>query len=360
MRYQSAPFQLAVMDGGSNGNLRQIVDGYSDIITFFRSAPDKGQTSAIKEGQKKISGDIIAWLNADDYYFPGALDMVSACFENNPDIDVVYGDAIHVSPEGLFLSYFPVIQEFDAKDLTRTCFICQPACFVRREAYDRAGGLDTTLHYTMDWDLWLRLFNSGAKFHYLRKVLAAVRCYPGTKTLSGNLSRYKEIWRIERKYGRRLIPVSWLGAYLYDLSLFKTKSAIETFAFWALKNLRTIKRKTSPHNNIALNRNRTNYGFYPLDSLVKDWGTIHLPWYDRRKWSTLRLRVHPEAARYQVKINGSACHNVRYENGYLWIQLPHLETPHREIAIRCKETEHWRLFEFGCEFKEDRNEKIER
>jgi GT2 family glycosyltransferase len=199
LRYQTVPFNLAVMDGGSTDNFKEVVAKHSDIITFLRSAPDEGQTAAIKEGKNIVSGDIVAWLNADDYYLPGTLDRVSACFENNPDVDIVYGDAIHVSPEGLFLSYFPAIQEFNAKDLSQTCFICQPACFVRRKVYDRVGGLDQTLQYTMDWDLWWRLSNSGAKFQYLHKVLAAVRYYSGTKTLSRDLRRYKEICRIEKK-----------------------------------------------------------------------------------------------------------------------------------------------------------------
>ena len=174
--------------------------------------------------------------------FRTTLDKVLKCFETHPDVDVIYGDAIHVSQDGLFLSYFPAIQEYDAKDLTRTCFICQPACFVRRTAYERVGGVDPSLHYAMDWDLWCRLSESGAKFYYLHEVLAAVRYYSGTKTLSGDLGRYKEIWRIERKYGHRLFPRSWMGAYLYDLGFSERKSLFDKYAFIILKKLRQIKR----------------------------------------------------------------------------------------------------------------------
>ena len=120
LRHQSAPFTLAVMDGGSTDNFRAAVAPYSDIITFLRSGPDAGQAAAIEEGIKAIEGDAVGWLNADDYYFPGALARVAACFEADPKLDVVYGDAIHVTEAGFFLSYFPPIREFNASDLTRT------------------------------------------------------------------------------------------------------------------------------------------------------------------------------------------------------------------------------------------------
>jgi glycosyltransferase involved in cell wall biosynthesis len=359
LRHQSTIFNLAIMDGGSTDNFKAVVAKYSDLITFLRSAPDAGQAAAIKEAKEAVSGDIVAWLNADDYYFPETLDNVANCFETHPDIDVVYGDAIHVSPEGMFLSYFPAIQDFDANDLTRTCFICQPACFVRRGAYERAGGLDPELHYTMDWDLWCRLSNSGAKFLYLPKVLAAVRFYPGTKTLSGDLRRYKEIWRIERKYGHRLFARSWAAAYLSDLDFFETKSRSEKIAFSVLNSLRIIKEKILFKNNRSSKKVQSIYGFFPRDTLVDDCGIIHLPWYDPGIWSAIRLKVYPQTDRYDVNINGNACPKVSLENGYLWVQLPRLKTPHREISIRCEESKQWRLLEFSCEFEKEVNQKGE-
>ena len=99
LRYQSAPFKLAVMDGGSTDDFSEVVRQYTDIITFLRSASDEGQAAAIREGKDKVPGDIVAWLNADDYYFPGALDKVASCFEKDPELDVIYGNAVHVSRE---------------------------------------------------------------------------------------------------------------------------------------------------------------------------------------------------------------------------------------------------------------------
>jgi len=199
LRHQSVPLQVAIMDGGSTDNFKTVIEPYTDIITVVNSRPDAGQAAAIREGKNKIEGDIVAWLNADDYYFPNVLDKVASCFEKDPQLDVVYGDAVHVSPEGFFKSYFPAIQEFNQKELIRSNFICQPACFVRRSAYEEVGGVDHRLKYTMDWDLWCRLAQAGATFQYFHNVLAAVRYYPETITLSGSLKRYLEIYCLEKE-----------------------------------------------------------------------------------------------------------------------------------------------------------------
>ena len=346
LRYQTSPFELAIMDGGSADGFDKVVNRYSDIITYLRSGQDKGQAAAIKEGKDKVHGDVLAWLNADDYYFPGTLNKVATCFEQHPELDVVYGDAIHVSPEGFFLSYFPAIQEFSANDLTSNCFICQPACFVRRVAYEKVGGIDPTLQYTMDWDLWCRLSDSGAKFCYLHEVLAAVRYYHGTKTLSRNWKRYMEIWRIERKYGHRFFPRSWLGFYLFDLSFTNKKNLVEKYFFVLLNYLRRLKNRLVNKKDLRKDSIKKNYGFHSWEPLVEGKGRIHMPWYGTKEWTRLILKVDPPNDRYRFKINGRECEKVLYKNGHLIVDLPKLENPHREISIECMESKKWQLLEF--------------
>jgi glycosyltransferase involved in cell wall biosynthesis len=349
LRFQSVPFELAVMDGGSTDNFHKVVERYSDIITFVRSERDEGQAAAIKEGKDTISGDIVAWLNADDYYFPAALEQVAAFFERDPELDVVYGDAVHVSPDGYFLSYFYGIQEFDEIDLTHSCFICQPACFVRRSAYESVGGIDPTLQYTMDWDLWCRLSSGGAKFMYIHELLAAVRYYPGTKTLSSDWLRYKEIWRIERKYGHRSLPLSWAGFYFYDLTFKTKKTMTEMACFFILGLLRRAKKSIYKTRYLTRGTRQTIYGFQRWDNVVKGDCTICLPWYDKRQWSKLHLRVKPPHNRYRIQIDGEQCLYRGSERGLLVAEVPPLKAPYREISIQCPEKTRWRLLGFSCE-----------
>ena len=349
LRYQSVPLEIAVMDGGSTDNFGEVVEKYSDIITYLRSERDQGQAAAIREGKDIISGEIVAWLNADDYYFPGALQKVADCFEEDPELDVVYGDAVHVSPEGFFLSYFPPIQEFNANDLTLTCFICQPACFVRRSAYERLGGINADLHYTMDWDLWCRLSNSGVKFCYLHEVLAAVRYYPGTKTLSRNWKRYMEIWRIERKYGHRLFPRSWLGSYLFDLSFKKKKNLFEKYTIVLIDNLRRLKKRLINKKNSRNDPVKINYGFHRWEPLVQGHCTIHLPWYDKRQWTKLCVRVKPIHDNYRICIDGKLCRYKVNCQGLVVAEVPPLVAPQREISIECGNKGDWELLQVSCE-----------
>jgi len=349
LRHQSVPFHLAVMDGGSTDNFNEVLGEYADIVTYSRSAADEGQAAAICEGLNRVAGGIVSWLNADDYYFPGALDRVATCFEADPKLDVVYGDAIHVTADGFFLSYFPSIQEFNASDLTRSDFICQPACFVRRSAYERVGGVDPALVYTMDWDLWCRLARAGAKFHYLHEALAAVRYYPGTKTLSGNWNRYLEIWRIERKYGQRILPFTWLNFYLFALSFKGKKTLSEKMAFSFFNFIRKIKKRIVALKDLENQTNRTLYGFHRGDPAVAGKCTIHLPWYDKRRLKKILLRVAPDSRSYHTTVNNAYHSVVLAKEGQFSIDMPSLDKSCVEISIECLDQRNWALLDFSCE-----------
>jgi glycosyltransferase involved in cell wall biosynthesis len=350
LRHQDNPFNLAVMDGGSTDNFDKVVRAYSDIITYLRSGPDDGQAAAIREGKETVHGDIVAWLNADDYYFPGALEEVAACFDSDPELDVVYGDAVHVSPEGFFLSYFPPIRSFDANDLTKICFICQPACFVRRSAYERAGRINPTLQYTMDWDLWCKLALNGARFKYIHELLAAVRYYPETKTLSGDWCRYREIWRIERKYGHRLLPLSWPGFYFYDLSFRKENNVYDRSILSILDFARGFKRKLLKSRRRGKELNRPLYGFHRREPVVEGSCTIHVPWYDLREWKKLYIRVEPADHGYRILVNGRNCRYEVSEGAYLAVQIPQIGGPDRRISIERNGKEKWRFLRFFLDF----------
>jgi glycosyltransferase involved in cell wall biosynthesis len=349
LRHQSSPFNLALMDGGSTDDFRKVIEPYSDIITFLRSESDAGQAAAIRDGTDMISGDIVAWLNADDYYFPGALDRVAASFEKDPALDVVYGDAVHVSPEGFFRSYFPAIQDFNYKDLTRSNFICQPACFVRRSAYEGVGGVDHSREYTMDWDLWCRLAQAGATFQYIHEVLAAVRYYPGTKTLSGNLRRYLEIYGLEKKYGKKFLPSSWLAYYYLDLKFKASKTVTERVYFQAINLAKFIRKGLRHVNMMKAKADQTNYGFHRSEPIVHKHGTIHLPWYDKRQWRKLYLQVEPINDQYRIFINDNLCSYVVSEGMHLLIDVPSLMGPDRKITIDNLQRDTWKLCDFWCD-----------
>jgi glycosyltransferase involved in cell wall biosynthesis len=348
IRHQTPPTQVAIMDGGSKDNIQEIFEEYKNQVAYFTSKKDNGQSAAIKEGWKRIGGDIIAWLNADDYLFPQALDKISECFEKNSDIDVVYGDAVHVTENGSFLGYFPAIKPFERTSIGKDNYICQPACFMRRSAYDNICGIDASLKYTMDWDLWCKLSASGAKFKYLRVPLAAVRYYEGIKTLTRSFDRYREIMRIEMKYGNRRVPLSVLGADYYGIMIKKKKTTTQNFYTIVFNCLRSLKKALYYHRceNESICR---LYGLTPWNNNAKDACIIHLPWYRKvQDWDHIWLELEPAEDLYEIRINGNKLGIEITGNARQSIPLPITSAPHLKVEVKSRKGRPWRITRFKC------------
>lgn len=341
LRYQSGKIELAVVDAGSTDGFEESIRPYRDLITYLRSRPDSGQSSAINEGLASNTGEIVSWLNADDYYFPGALDRVIEVFESDPSLDVVYGDAVFVTPDGQFLTYFPAIEPYDPSRLWRSCFICQPSCFMRRRVFEEVGGLDEALHYTMDWDLWCRLTVNRATFSYLPELLAAVRVYPQAKTYSGGWRRYREIIRIERRYGRSVVPTVWLRFYAYNLAQKSSLSTIESCLLTGvsiLKAVRRLWRNPEPGPSPP-----SLYGFLGPEPVVDRVCSISLPWYKGSIWRTAQLWVEPSTGTFQAQLNDQACPPAETRSGYLEWELPPDDSILRTFKVVNLDGSSWKL-----------------
>ncbi len=186
-----ADLEYVVMDGGSTDETVAVLQSYGDRLTF-RSERDKGQPDAVNKGIAATTGEVIAWLNSDDIYMPGALQAVLEVFEEYPEVDVVYGEGDHIDVHDAFIEAYPT-EPFDLTRLKERCIICQPAAFVRRRAVERFGALDLRWQYTLDYEFWLRLAKGGAVFRYLPRKLAGSRFYPQTKTSGARLKVHAEI-----------------------------------------------------------------------------------------------------------------------------------------------------------------------
>lgn len=199
LREQSAPVSVALLDASGDPRVARLADEYGDVIQYRRHGPDAGQAAAIREGWEHTDGDVLGWLNADDVLFPDALAAAARAFGSNPDVGVVYGHSAICDQEMRFTGYhWAVSPPGDA--LRLGCNISQPSCFFRRRATEAVGGLDGSLHYTMDWDLWLRLDAHGARFTFLDAPLSAVFWGEGTKTSGFNATRRKELSRLIERY----------------------------------------------------------------------------------------------------------------------------------------------------------------
>ena len=143
---QSYPrIEYLVMDGGSTDETVKILESYGDRVAWV-SERDRGQTDAINKGWRRGRGAILAYLNSDDTYLPGAVEKAVAGLRAHPDAGAVYGEGYHVDESGRVIERYPT-EPFDLTRLPQTCFICQPTVFLRRELVERVGYLDESLRY---------------------------------------------------------------------------------------------------------------------------------------------------------------------------------------------------------------------
>jgi glycosyltransferase involved in cell wall biosynthesis len=190
-----------IIDGGSTDGSVRIIERYSKWLSYWVSEPDHGQSDAINKGFHLGHGQILAWLNADDLYEPGALGAASRAFSERPDAVLAYGDCANIDPAGTTFS-LSRSRPFDRDRLLRCWpnFIPQPTAFFSRPAFESLDGLDTALHYAMDYDLWIRLSGLGAAL-YVPRLLARFRVHPESKTNTGPASYWPEMRRISRRHG---------------------------------------------------------------------------------------------------------------------------------------------------------------
>jgi glycosyltransferase involved in cell wall biosynthesis len=202
--------EYIIIDGGSDDDTIGIVRRYETWISFWLSEQDEGQAHAINKGFERAKGDILAWLNSDDVYYPGALAAVRDFFERNPGIDVLYGDADHIDKiDKIIEPYYT--EDWDYERLKEVCFVCQPSVFLRRRLVEKEGLLDYRLQYCMDYEYWLRL-GARTRFARLKKKLAGSRMYSDNKTLGSRVAVLQEINNmLKKRFG--VIHSRWIYAY---------------------------------------------------------------------------------------------------------------------------------------------------
>lgn len=181
-----AAVELVVIDGKSDDGTLEWLKAQEDPRLRVFSAPDTGPAQAVNRGLARIRGTLVGWLNADDYYMPGAVARAVKYFEQNPNHLAVYGEGLHVDANGDTLSVYPTRPPHTRREaFADGCFICQPTVFFRRTFAVLNGPLDETLQAAFDFDWWLRAFKTlQERIGYVPEIQACSRLHPGTITLS--------------------------------------------------------------------------------------------------------------------------------------------------------------------------------
>lgn len=172
-----------VVDGLSTDGTLDVVREYPNIKLIVEK--DFGQSSAINKGMRLTSGEILAWQNADDLYCPTTFQTIVDYFENNPSIDVIYGDYQLIDENSKWICEVRP-PKWNLWLFAHARFVpMQPTVFWRRKVYDEIGNLNEELHYCMDVDYFSRAAKTF-KFARIPKVLGSFRVHNNSKTQQKN------------------------------------------------------------------------------------------------------------------------------------------------------------------------------
>ncbi|HUZ81501.1 MAG TPA: glycosyltransferase family 2 protein [Gaiellaceae bacterium] len=199
-----------VVDGGSTDETLEILRAHGHLR--WVSEPDAGQASAINKGFRMVEGSIYGWLNADDYYLPGA---ISAAVEvlRTTDCAFVHGGWLQVNEEGAVLRQVRVVPFDYHLELDHRNAVCQPGSFFTSDAYWAVGGVDESYQFAMDYELWLKL---GARFSvgHVDRAQAAYRYHSESKSTAQYAAFGPETLRASRSHGGRFLSPMYLDSYL--------------------------------------------------------------------------------------------------------------------------------------------------
>jgi glycosyltransferase involved in cell wall biosynthesis len=204
--------QYFVIDGGSRDHTVDVITQYADRIDWWVSEPDEGQTHALAKGLERATGDVIAYLNSDDYFLPNAFSTALGALEQHPDASWVAGAAHDLDAKGEpteFGKWVPLPpSDYEQWPRGRHWWVTfpwgvpQPSCFWRRELFEVHGGFRRDMHYAFDLEFMVRLALAGEMPLLLPdKVLSARVLHDDAK--SADTSRWKSenrlLWRVHRR-----------------------------------------------------------------------------------------------------------------------------------------------------------------
>ena len=206
---RAAPHEVEhiIIDGASSDGTVDLLRGRNDVR--WLSEKDNGQSHAINKGLSMSSGDILAYLCADDLYEPDAVQKVLRAFADNPSVDMVYADFYFLEGDS-GRKRRKSAASFRPDCLRKRNSLGQPAVWWQRHVYEKFGGFDESLHFCMDHEYWLRL-GTHVHWHYLPEALAVSRLHADAKTSRQLPAMWRETAQMLTRDGWHFKP--WWDAF---------------------------------------------------------------------------------------------------------------------------------------------------
>lgn len=183
--------EFIITDGGSTDNTVEIIKNYEPFIAYWVSERDKGQADAINKGFTHATGQIFYWINSDDWPAPNAFKTAALTFHALPDVGVLFGNCYFVD-ENYETLKLRQGYDFDTAALVELNPIEQNTVFFRRTVWESFGGIKESLHFIVDFELWLRWSLQGVKFKHCPEIFAYFRLHQTSKSTQLQITNITE------------------------------------------------------------------------------------------------------------------------------------------------------------------------
>jgi glycosyltransferase involved in cell wall biosynthesis len=204
--------EYLIVDGSSTDGTLDIIHKYEDRLAWWVSETDRGQTDAINKGFARARGDILAWINSDDTYEPGALSAAVTYLQEHPEVGMVYGDCNYINQDGDVIGKFHAAQTNYRLLRQGYTHIPQQTMFFRANLWQQIGPLDPSFYFAMDYDLWTRIARH-TEIKYVPQTWANFRLHTSGKTILADDRCWPEMIRVHYRDGGS--PLSLIVAKYY-------------------------------------------------------------------------------------------------------------------------------------------------
>lgn len=208
--------EYLIVDGGSTDNTVNIIKKYENKLAWWISEKDKGQTDAINKGFARAKGDILAWINSDDTYEPGAVAAAVKYLKELPRVGMVYGDCNFINDSGHVIGKFNAAQTSYRLLRQGYAHIPQQSMFLRAELWRQVGPLDPSFYFAMDYDLWTRIA-ARTEIKYIPQTWANFRLHTSGKTIVADNRCWPEMMRVHYRDGGSFFSILVAKYYIRKL-----------------------------------------------------------------------------------------------------------------------------------------------
>lgn len=229
--------ELIVCDAGSSDGSVEIIQKYQDRISWWCSERDRGQSDAFNKGFSHARGKYLTWLNADDVFTPGALRAVLTAMKKHPECEWFAGSSLYADKDLRVEDCFCAHHFSALRAKYAFLSVGGPSSFFSKRIYQAVGGINESLHYAMDVDLWLRFYhelhvtyrrvvhNVWAYRRHENSKMSGIDCNPTDKAIEDRRKATIESDALDAKYGVR-------HGFKYNLVQIISYSIVDGLIVW--------------------------------------------------------------------------------------------------------------------------------